>query len=352
MKYPAIFMVLLILAGPVCAGFDKEWSYGVEQGIKSMDCKDERCAVLSKDNVAIYFVKDKERWSRSVNKELNTISISNDLITAASTDGNIYVFNTKGDLLWWKNIGAGVGYKEAVFAGDYIAVGGINGVVYLFDANGSLLWNRTTGSYVVNVKLVNDTLFAVSDKQGYVFDIMGNERANLGIEYYIRSCALSDGTIALGLGDGTLHIFTADGLETGNYTIGDQIGTIAIMGKYVAVGARDGNLYLFDKNATLLWKQNLDSGVTSVGISGRNLYAVSLEDNVYLYTINGYQLASQNESGIIASYLDDYGLTTGTDKGKVTHYLIPTRSGSFGIFAIAFVVLIMLGAVVVLLKEL
>ena len=264
---------------------------------------------------------------------------------------SLYVFNST-EILWKKDIKA----VCVDINGKYLVVGDIEGNVYLFEDNGKLVWKRRIGSGVSSVAVSsNGYVIACGDKEIHYFDEKGDELWRYGTSGCVAEVAVSDnGCIAVAedmLGNLYFFVkcnknicgssfcqkdwvweyrngwyvgrFTKLSLaypfivhisEDGNYIIvnGGEMRTIYVFDKFgyllmkkiidgipisvattsntdtIAVGCDNGKVYVFDRNGDTLWKVDLMSGPALVGISPNGKFVVaSSGKKLFLFDRNG-----------------------------------------------------------------
>jgi hypothetical protein len=208
-------------------------------------------------------------------------------------DGEIYLFNTQGKMLWNVSTGEEPVFQVAISAnGSRIAADYEGGVVYL-NAAGVVLWNFTFPSRSDG----SSTHLAMSRDGGSV--VVSAESMLLG------------NWTNFGWG---IFYLNSQGHQVWNYTE-DNAGTANVLmsenGSYVAggpvyVGNSNGSVYLFDGGTgALLWTHQEDMATQPVAMSPDGSYVAAIGDGAQLFTAGGQLLWNFTNLGIPAGFVDN-----------------------------------------------
>lgn len=273
-------------------------------------------------------------WSYSIKSEFRAVSMTPDTKYIAagaysgSNDSNrgIYLLNNKGELLWSRKIEGGVkaisispdGSCIAVGGGiyyypdktDHLIPGGVDNSIYLFDSKGKLLWKYETEysvwgsirdvsvsfncSYIALAFLNKVYLFNREGKILWKYNGSG-EVADVSISYDGSYLAIISGyKIYLFNKEGSLWSYDVKNLSAPSSTPnpppwGILDVSISSNGSYILVGAYPGDIYLFNKDGKPLWGIYMEFGNPSVSISSDGSYAVAAIWNTIYFFSNSTQ---------------------------------------------------------------
>ncbi|MGI0061598.1 MAG: WD40 repeat domain-containing protein, partial [Nitrosotalea sp.] len=248
-------------------------------------------------------------WNHAVDRQILDIAVSSDgmYIAAAGSqfyhygtygpaglnNGEVYYFDSKGDLLWKYNGTGSVAVTSIAVSSDgsYVAVGSDKAILY-FDRQGDLLWSHP-------VTRSNDHFVAISPEGSYVatkddavvefLDNHGNLLWN-----YTAGHGTTENTSAgspyLTMSPDGRYVITSDYSEgilvfddTGKLILGKSTGehffyeSMSYDGSTIAASAQQwgqsdpGATYLYDKNGTLLWSY---PGEVMAEVSGNGQYVL------------------------------------------------------------------------------
>jgi hypothetical protein len=195
-------------------------------------------------------------------------SVPSVTVVAGSDNGNVYVYDEGGNLLWSYYTGADVASVAVSSDGAYIAVGSLGNKLYLFTRDGAKLWEN-----------------AVPISSGYDGGWMGTESKTVAIsahgDYVVAACT---DNLYVYKKDGTL-LWSQPGKETcvGVSPCGDYI---------VACNYEDGTIDFF--SSTNSWTKSISAFWVATSDSG--YVAASSHNTVYLYDTTGAQIWSYSHS--------------------------------------------------------
>ena len=301
------------------------------------------------------------KWSRPTEGAISRSSptVSGDgTIYIASNNGELYVLNPEGIVLWSYPTKGGTGFSAVTGTDGTIYVsftdgvhaihpsgvqkwsyltersvcsspvigddgtiyfGCYGGMLYALNSDGTLRWHYDTGDalYCSAPALGEDGTLYVSASDGSLADVGDSNAFDGGLHAVDSSGELkwkydtgsaivaspaigADGTIYVCSTDGTLYALDPSGLSTlkWSYTAGGGIHSSPAVGAdgTIYVGASDGNLYAIDGDGTLKW-----SYVTGDDI----LAAPSLDSNgtIYVGSTDGTLYAIGSDGSLKASYV-------------------------------------------------
>jgi len=219
-------------------------------------------------------------------------SSSNRLIAVAGSDnGNVYVYDEKGKLLWSYYAGADVASVAVSSDGAYIAVGSLGNKLYLFTRRGAKLWEKTVpiayggmgngeesksvaisshGEYIVAG--CTDNLY-VYKKNGALHWSHSGEETCVGIApnaRYLVACNKYDGTID----------FFSISSNTPLWTKSINARFVATSNPGNVIASTPSTAHMFNNAGTQLWGHTLDiGGIVRVDMPEDGLTAVVANDD-------------------------------------------------------------------------
>jgi len=274
-----------------------------------------------------------------------------DGILAAASDGSLTKLDLSGNLLWERQLPGYIGYDDAVDSSEKgILCGSMDGFIYMLSDDGTFRWKHLVGSYVTNVRLLNDTAVAVSDRQVYILDLEGRVRRNLNIIGYIRSADVSDDTIVVGMDDGDVRAYGLNGELYWRMNTSSHVSAITARGN-VTVGTRDGRVIRLGRDGTLLWSRNATAGVAAIEDSDGALVVATLDNAVTAYTSSGTpQMTFKADGRMYALASDGQRLIAGTTTGAVNYYKLPQSDRGSSFITSAAVVVVLGGALILIVR--
>jgi hypothetical protein len=349
MKALLILATVLALGLTVQAdGFYRQepiWSYSLNGKANSVTALNESILVGAESGVYALDYDKGLLWFDGTQAAVTAVS-SRGNIVAAESDGTVLLLNRSGGIIWERQIPGYVGYDEAIdiWEGD-IVCGSMDGFIYSFDNGGTFKWKHLIGSYVTNVKIVNDTIVAGSDRQVYLLDLDGRVRRNLGLSGFIRSFGVTDNVIAVGMDDGRLYGYDLRGNLRFSSDVGENIDAMDASGGIV-LGTKEGHLMLFREDGRMLWKTNVTSGVIAVKSDGENILASTMGGKVELYDMDGLERWYYEPNGkATALSINGKNIVSGTSVGKV-YYSRLIKRDSASSFMISVAVVLVIGAAI------
>jgi len=245
-------------------------------------------------------------WNYRTGDNITSVALSDDgsFVTAATYHGNLYYFDTSGNLLW--NITgrgcnpavklSGDGLKGFVFARGTKDPQG-SSTVHYFDFNGTVLWEKSV-PFMSVADIPPDAKTAFLGTMGhYGNDVImisddGSEewRQKMAEGWKISGVAISnDGTTVAASTDTRITVFSKGGAVIGNISPKYLIRSLGISpdGMLVAAGTQY-RLTGFNRSGMALWDYPFDDYVDHVEFTpdGQDLVAVS-GDTLYYFTRNG-----------------------------------------------------------------
>jgi hypothetical protein len=271
----------------------------------------------------------KLKWRYEGYDKITSVSVSEDLVVAASTDNTITVLDlTVPDRRkvpkWTKELDSYVDNPHAVhILGEIIAVGTRDGYLYAFDTSENLKWQQKTDAYVIHVRVLEDSIVAVSDKRICIFDLEGNWVQNISFDSYVRSAHTSENHITVGLGNNDLCLFDINGGEKWCRNLTDQIGSVYVSDSHVAAGLKDKSLYLYDFYGNFTWREQLSESVMAVATDYDRVIAATGDDKIYAFSMDGSMKWVYETDGHVRDLQTSRaGVFAGTTSGRVYHFKI------------------------------
>ena len=328
--------------------------YSINGSITSISGSDDYI-VIGSDNSFVYLF-DKEGnllWRYMLSDRITSVDIYNNVIAVTTIDRVLYLFNVSGDMEWYSEIESYPEYKKGLYIfRDMIVIGTRSGYVHFFQKTHEK-WNYKTDVYVLQVSINKNgkTITAVSDKKVYVFDIYGRLLLNKSFPSYIRSAAISDDYIAVGLGNNELYLIDNDGDLLWRNSLPDQIGVIGVS-DYIACGLRDGYVHIFDINGRYINKFKLNGPVISLSTLTNRLIVGTLNDRLYLINpYKGIKWDYKTRGHILSSYISRSYIVGGSVLGDI-YYLMMFEDTEKSKIVTAFVIVSISIATMVLILSL
>jgi hypothetical protein len=355
MKTALSLLLALMLAGYVSSANiyreDVQWTYYMPGRVNAIEVMNDSALVGAENGAYLLDWGGKVLWFHPTGAAVTAVK-SSDGVFVASDDGALDRLRPDGSLVWQRHLPGYIGYADALDSdGRGTLCGSMDGFVYMLDGNGTYLWKHLVGSYVTAVKMLNDTVVAVSDRQVYFLDMEGRVRRNLDITGYIRGAVVSDKTVVVGMDDGTVDAYNLSGgliwsRETGGY-ISAMEG-----GENVTVGTRERNLFHYLSDGSLLWELNLTSGVNALAVSGDSIVAGTLDNQVTVYSGGGLPKRYYETDGrpSVVAVIEPH-LVAGTTTGRIYYARLPMRDASASLIIPAAVVLIIGAALFLMLRS-
>ena len=289
-------------------------------------------------------------------------TMSNGALFGAA-DGDVYLFNNKGELLWTKE-GMASRYALLMDEGKALLVSRYNkkeswksGIAKV-DAEGNILWEKQTGLIGEDGLAVtpDGSFIAVGatdeEKMGHLmlFDGDGTKLWNHQIDGRIETVAVSKtGYVVAGPRDMHVYVYDHDGELTykhyaGNYydsqdlvispdesfflfgsehkyvncctLLGEllwqrEVGPLCCIkistdGEFIAIGTSNSKLFLFNRNGCELWNKKVteDSFVNRIAISAHGDYIVVKAEEI-LPPISSFKVYSK-EGDLLWLYEDEH----------------------------------------------
>jgi hypothetical protein len=307
---------------------EASWEKNVGGRITSIKTLDKSIVIGSDDNVYCYGQNGILKWSYTTNNTVNSIHTYEDKIIASSTDHFIYLLSGDGKLVWKTEIAGYVGYDDAVDARDgRILAGSVNGKTHMYDVDGKQLWEYDTEGYVMAVKIIEEDVVIVSDREVFLLDKDGAFKTKFDVGNYIRTTSIDNKSIVLGLSNGVISSYSRTGKPLWDYNTGGQIGVILAADNIVLAGLRDGRLLALHEDGGLRYTMNLSEGVVSVNTNGVYTIAGTLDNKLYLVgptgTVNWFMEA---EGRLLSVLIDSASIIAGSTTGEVYYTRPPLRT--------------------------
>ncbi len=282
-------------------------------------------------------------WEYDTGVDVYGVGITEDgeMILAGSSDFNLYAFDKTGEVLWQYELFGAVNDISLTPNADRIVATSFvtpNGTVYLFDSKGRLIWKKTLEAPAWGADISSDgetIALSLGNDKIRILDKNGNTEW----EYETRHSAWGvweiglkpDGGVVAGSDDTYFYVLSPDGQlifensqgGTGHTTgvavskEGDYVGIVTGRsmsvyfyqgtnllwetqtgfnngdidmtpdGELVAVASYDKNAYLFNKKGELVMKVPMKERVQSVVLSsdGKYLVAGTWNGGIYLFEV-------------------------------------------------------------------
>ena len=267
-------------------------------------------AVSSGDGVYRYNKEGSVVYKLNVNGDIksSTTITQNNNVYIASTDYNLYSFNSNGlsNTGWPVSLGSEATASVAIDNQNNLYIGTSNGVFQCISSSGSVLWGYIVGGAVYSSSAISSkNILYVINENGRVFTFNLNilDTAQVAYEQKIEldeqvvsSPALDD--------EGFMYITTLNGnlvklnVDTSNicqewvFSAGDPIYSSPIIGSDYTTyfGSTNGKVYAINKDGTLQWDTDLGHPIRSTaalaefGTNNDRLYIGS--DGGYLNTLS------------------------------------------------------------------
>jgi len=342
--------VILLAATAQADGFyrqDPFWTYNLKGKVNSLLTQNDSVLVGSESGIYSIDYDKNLRWFYSTSSAVTALEGHNSII-AAESDGTILLVNSSGGVIWERQVPGYVGYDQAIdIFGEEVVCGSMDGFIYAFDTLGAFKWKHLIGSYVTNVKIVNDTIIAVSDQQVYLMDLDGRVRRNLGLSGFVHSSAIMDNMITVAMDDGHIYSFDIQGKPMWTSEVGEYVDAMDAHSGIV-VGTKEGHLMLLREDGKMLWKMNLTSDVIAVKTDGENILASTADGKVELYNIAGSMRWYYEPEGKATTLaINGRNMMAATSTGKV-YYSRLIKRDSTSSFMISTAVVALIGAAILM----
>jgi hypothetical protein len=282
-------------------------------------------------------------------QSVDALSISTDgnYLAAGTTDsggkdGSVYLVSLSSQEPSWRHVTNNTAIDTVAVSdnGSYVAAGGYwsgmlygDGEIYLFNTQGKMLWNVSTGKEPVFQVAIsaNGSRIAADYQDGVIYlntagDILWNysfPSRSGGLSLHLAmssdggSIVVAAASMLIGnwtnFGWGVFYL-NSQGHQVWNYTE-DNAGPANVLmsdnGSYVAggplyVGNSNGSVYLFDGGTgALLWTHQEDMAAQPVAISPDGSYVAAIGDGAQLLTAGGQLLWNFTNLGIPAGFVDN-----------------------------------------------
>ena len=274
-------------------------------------------------------------------------------IYASTSDGSIIKLNDSGKLIWSRDIPGYIGYGNALDADEYrLLTGSMDGFIYMFDTNKTFQWKRLIGSYVTNVKILEDRLIAISDRQVYIVDFDGRVRRNLNISGYIRRAAIMKDRIIVGMDDLNLIGYDLNGSVIFNNNIGSPITAIKA-DENILIGTQDGEIILFSKEGKQSWRYEMNQSIVDVKNTETGIFASTKDEKIIQFTLGGspkWMFKTEGRANIIKAY--DLNVVSATNLGGIYFVKTSRKESIFSLGMIISIILILSAAIFMAAKAL
>jgi hypothetical protein len=353
-----IFFILVSLLVPVvsadspyqCYDFDPHIYGKSVQAAVSSDGRFIAAAGPDSGVIGVFSSDGTPLWGIRTKENITSIAISADgsSVIAGSYPGNIYSFDTSGNLLWNRS---GLGCDNRVTISD----NGLNGFVFnsgkkgdwesktifSYDRNGTIHWDRSVHQISNGATTPDGTYAVVGTKGNYgndlllmsaTGDILWTNTIPGGWKIYGVGIS-DDGNFIAAVKDDGIYLYNRNGQILWNKTPKYLTRSIAVSpgGEYIAAGMQYKILFL-NRTGTQLWDYTLDDYIYHLEISqdGQNIVAAS-PDMVYYFDRNGTclwkyplkdtvdSLSMSRDGRIIAvgSYRDTFTIFDKTGKAAI-----------------------------------
>lgn len=326
--------------------------YSAGGAVNSISVSDSGVVVGSEDDNAYFFdVYLRPKWTHGSRDGVKATAVSEDFVVVASMNNMITLLDHDGKVQWEMALESYVEYPHAVdIEGETIAIGTRDGYLQVFDTSRRLIWKQKTDAYLLYVRIRDNSIVAVSDKQIYVFSLESEYLRSILLESYVRSAHISEDYVVVGLGNNELHFFDLDGTRNWSYRLPDQIGSVYASKNYVAAGLRDRGLYLFSANGRLVWDKYLSDSVTAVAADGNLVLASTLDNRLYLFNTNRISLWEYETEGWVKdAHVTNSGIFVGTSSGEA-YYFRTLRDVPSTIFVLVVTVLVLVFGFIMFLR--
>ncbi len=317
-----------------------------KDSISSISVSDKCVAVGSEDNSLYFFDTNLDlRWRYESTDWVTSTALSDEFVVIGSLDNKITVLTHNEEVEWERYLETYVEYPHALDAsGDTIAVGTRDGYLHIFDKGGELRSRQKTCAYLIFVKILEDSIIAVSDRQIHVFDLDGGKIKSTPLNSHIRSAYVSETHIAAGLGNNELTLFDKDGTLMWSRNLPDQIGSVYVSKNYVVAGLRDWSIHLFNINGEAKWRKQLSDSVISVSTEGNHVLAATLDERLHLFNLNGVTRWEYLTKGRVKDMqITRLGVFAGTSFGETYYFRVSNDTPSM-IFVISVTIIVLVVA--------
>ncbi len=329
MKKRSLHIIILCIYFLInCSTADERFPekiFSVNYTVNSIAGSDHYIAVGADNNMIYLFDKNGDLiWSRMLSENTTSVSIDkrNEFIASTTLDKKLFLHSIAGDREWNAETEDYLEYSKALsVSGDTVAAGTRTGFIHLIQ-EGEEKWRIKADSYILQVKIDDNLVKAVSDKRVYIFNLEGRLLLNRSFPDYIRSTAVSREYVAAGLGNNELYLIDNTGNLLWNTFLPDQIGVID-SSDYVVCGLRNGEVYIYDLNGKQINRFRLDGPVVSISTYASKVVADTLNENLYILDVYGDVEWSQETQGYIkSSIITRNYLMAGSTMGEIYHLRI------------------------------
>lgn len=192
------------------ASKDVLWRVETETSVTAVAVSDKR-DVIAGDEARVYFYKNGSKsWEKYIGDDIWDVAFKQGMVASASKNRKVYVFDSKGNILWTYKAEAPV--RCIALSDKEVVFGTSIGMVYLLDVNGNLKWKYNTRKFVNDIAFFSENVIAASTYLSYL----------------------------------------KDGKMVGYYITPEEVVAIGTTANYTIAGLSDGVIYSIDKKK-LLW---------------------------------------------------------------------------------------------------
>ena len=322
------------------------WSYKIGGKVNSMEYNKDKIFVGSDDNILYAISKNGYlSWKYPADNVITGLHAGDDIVFS-SMDGLIYMVDYNGTTKWSRRLPSYVGYDKAIHSRNgIVSVGLVNGVIYVLDKYGAEIGEYNTGGYVLETRVLEDRIIAVSDRQVFSLDLNGTLVGTFNLNKFVRTASVTDDYVVVGLNDGEVYCYDVSGTLFWAYKTDDQIGTVHADKNLVSAGTKNKRLFLFNVNSSLMWQRDTSDSIAATFISEPYVAVSTLDNKVYLYYTDGrLKWIYPTEGRVLNLLISDKYLISGTNGGWVDLSELPQKSKDEVMFVAASVAVLLLFA--------
>jgi WD40 repeat protein len=356
MRFCAIIVVLLCMQYNVDADIqyrESDWSAQLDGRINALFCLNNSFIVSDESGLHRIDYNRKVMWSYPLLSQITAITERGGLVFVSSSDGHIRILELGGKLLFERGMPGYVGFPKALdFDGELFIAGSMDGFIYAFDRDGHYIWKRSVGSYATEVKIVDETIIAVSERQVYLLDREGGVRRNLNILGSIRKAAVDDEGISVAGEDKTLSYYNLSGGLIWSMEFDRDITSLDMGSETILAATNNGGLYSLCRNGSIKYQRDLIYPVVALkAAEGYGVVSTADGRTTLLSDMGGTRWHYDVDGRTTVLDSKDNNLVAGTTRGKLHYSRVAKKDPMASTLALLVVIIVIVICAYLVLKN-
>ncbi|RLF56871.1 MAG: hypothetical protein DRN25_07365 [Thermoplasmata archaeon] len=211
--------------------------------------------IINGGKLYLLFINGTPYLEKDIPDLCSGVSCLGDLILIGCRDGNLYAYNSHGDLVWkFETKKSAWGIWDVETHNGTIALACDDTYVYTLNASGDLIWKASAGrkSYLYGVDVYNSGI-AVASQDGFVYFYRGGSllwKFKTGFSNSAVKFSPDGEYIAVGSWDKNLYILNREGKLMKKVNVGSEINDIVFGEDMIILGLKSGEVKFFRWNTS------------------------------------------------------------------------------------------------------